>query len=185
MWLFKVESFSTFNIFFVAWTNVTMVWWFLSGVQTLFLFALNILLWSSISLLIESLKYAFSFISLKKLFKSLSSSFQLYTFGVIMRKFLFKSFYTVFEKENAVKLNTFISGSDVYLIVSSVFLHNLSKFSLCFWWMKLHSVFLFFLFRLLFGVRWSVFWTFLDFLFSLKILMNMIHVGTTCLIYLS
>ena len=45
-------------------------------------------------------------------------------------KFLFKSLYSLFEKEDAVKLTTFPSGSDLYLIVSSIFLRNLTKFSL-------------------------------------------------------
>ena len=36
-------------------------------------------------------------------------------------EFLFKSVYSLFEKENAVKLTTFPSGSDLYIIVSSNF----------------------------------------------------------------
>ena len=84
------------------------------------------------SLLIESLKCAFSFISLKKLFKSLSSSFLLCTFGVGKKvKFLLKCSYSLFEEESTVKLTTFPSGSDLYLIFSSIFLPNLTKFSLC------------------------------------------------------
>ena len=46
-------------------------------------------------------------------------------------KFLFESLYSLFENENAVKLTTFPSGSDLYLIVSSIFLHNLTQSSYC------------------------------------------------------
>ena len=66
------------------------------GVQV-FLFTSNILFSSSVSLLIESLKCVFSFISLNKLFKSLSNSFLLFTFWCI-----YKSLYSLFEKVNAV-----------------------------------------------------------------------------------
>ena len=66
-------------------------------------------------------------------------------------KFLIRVLDSLFEKENTVKFITFPSGSDLYLIFSSVFLCNLTKFSLCIREMKSHSVFLFFLFGLLFG----------------------------------
>ena len=46
-------------------------------------------------------------------------------------KSLLKSLYSLFEKENAVKLTTFPSGSDLHLIGSPIFLRNLTKFSLC------------------------------------------------------
>ena len=46
----------------------------LSDVQTLLLFASNILFLSLVSILIESSNCAFGFISLRKLFKLLSSS---------------------------------------------------------------------------------------------------------------
>ena len=137
--------------FLTALTNVSMLQWFLSGAQPLFLFAWNIVFSWSRSFLNESLKCVFSFIGPKKLFKSLSSSFLLYTFDVGMKfTFLFKSLYSFFEKENAAKLLSVPSGSDLYLIVSSVFLRNLTKFSLCLRWIKLHLVFLFFLFGFLF-----------------------------------
>ena len=41
------------HYFFTASLNESMVWWFLSGVQPLFLFALNILFSSSVYLLIR------------------------------------------------------------------------------------------------------------------------------------
>ena len=60
--------------------------------------------------LIDSLKRAFSFISLQKFCKTLSSSFLFYTFGLGMKfKFLFKSLYSLYEKENVVRLTTFPS----------------------------------------------------------------------------
>ena len=61
------------------------------------------------------MKCTFSIISLKKLFKSLSGSLLLYTFGADIKfRFLFKSLYSLFEKKNAVKLNTFPSGSNLF-----------------------------------------------------------------------
>ena len=48
-------------------------------------------------------------------------------------KFLFKCLYSLFEKENAVKLTKFPFGSDLNLIDSSIFLRNLTKFQLCLW----------------------------------------------------
>ena len=58
---------------------------------------------SKVSLLIESLKLVFIFISPKKLFKLLSSSLLCYAFGVGSKfKFLFKSLYSLFEKKMLV-----------------------------------------------------------------------------------
>ena len=138
-----------------------------------FLLALSILFSSSVSLLIESWKCAFSFISLKKLFISLSSSFLLHTFGVgIKSKFLFKSLYSLFQNENAVKLTTFSSGLDLYLIDSSIFLRNLTKFSLRLRWMKSYSVFLFFLLGLLYRRSLVRFWNFLGLFVQLDIFVD-------------
>ena len=81
-----------------------------------------------VSIFIESLEWAFSFTSLKKLFMSLSSSFLLHTFGVGIKFNCFlKSLYSLFAKENAVILTAFPSGSDLYLIDSSMFLRNLKN----------------------------------------------------------
>ena len=108
------------------------------------------------------------------------------TFGVGMKfEFLFKSFYLLFEEENAVRLTILPYGSDLYLTDSLFFLRNSTKFSLCLRWMKL--VFLFPSSDSCFGGRRSVFLTFLDFLsrlIFLWILMSMIHAVITCLIYL-
>ena len=77
-----------------------MVWQFLSGALSLFLLALSILFLSLVSLLIQFLNCAFSFVSVTKLFKLLSSLFLSYSFGADMKlKFLFKSLYSLFEKE--------------------------------------------------------------------------------------
>ena len=156
------------------------------------LFALNILFLLLVSLLIEFLKWAISFISLNNLFKSLSSSFLLYTFGVGMKfNFFKKSLCSLFEKENTVKLITFYYGSDLYLINSSIFFRNLTRFSLCRQSWKLHSLHLYiyiyiyiymyiyilyiiyiyiclFCLAFCFGYRWSIFRTSLDFSFNLN-----------------
>lgn len=86
------------------------------------------------------MKCPFSFISLKKLFKSLSTLFSLFTFSVGMKfKLLLKSLYSLFEKEYIAQLTTFPSRSGLYLIETLTFLRNLTRFSLYLRWMKLHS----------------------------------------------
>ena len=63
-------------------------------------------------------------------------------------KFLFKSVYSLFEKENAVTLTTFPSGSDLYMFLQTFPLFD--KVLIVFSMMELHSVFLFLLFGFLF-----------------------------------
>ena len=90
------------------------------------------------------------FISLERLFKLLFSLFLLYTFSVgVKSKFFFKSFTSTFWERKAVKLTAFPCGSDLNLIDSSIFLRNFQRFTLLLRWMKLHPVFLFFLFGFL------------------------------------
>ena len=99
--------------FLTASTYVFIVWWLFGGVHFLFLFCLNSLLSSSFLLFGVSLKYVLSLISLKKSFKSVSSSFLLYTFGVgIKIKFLLKSLYSALVNECLVKLIIFLFRSD-------------------------------------------------------------------------
>ena len=151
----------------------------LSDVQTLLLFAWNILLLSLVSILIKSSNCDFGFISLRKLFKLLSSSK-----SIICYLFYFWCLYEIWRL-TAVRLTILPYGSDLYLTDSLFFLRNSTKFSLCLRWMKL--VFLLPSSDSCFGGRCSVFWTFLDFLsrlIFLWILMRMIHVVITCLIYL-
>ena len=150
----------------------------LSDVQTLLLFAWNILLLSLVSILIKSSNCAFGFISLRKLFKLLSSSK-----SIVCYLFYFWCLYEIWRL-TAVRLTILPYGSDLYLTDSLFFLRNSTKFSLCLRWMKL--VFLLPSSDSCFGSRCSVFWTFLDFLsrlIFLWILMSMIHAVITCLIY--
>ena len=121
--------------FLTACTYVFIVWWLLGGVHFLFLFCLKSLFSSSFSLFDLSLKYAFSLIRLKKSFKSASSSFLLYTFGVgIKFKFLFKSLYSALVNECLVKL-IFPFGLDWCLIDFSIVFRKLLKFSWFLWGM--------------------------------------------------
>ena len=122
--------------FLTASTFVFIVWCLFGGVYFLFLFCLNIHFSSSFLLFGVSLKYAFSLIRLKKPFKSASSSFLLYLFGVgIKFKFLFKSLHSALVNECLVKLIIFPVGSDWCLMDFSIVFRKLPKFSWFLRWM--------------------------------------------------
>lgn len=100
--LYRVEHFSTFDSFFNASTNVSMLWR---------------MLW--VSFLIETLKYSFNVTSLERMFQTIFCSFSLYTFRVGMKfKFLLRSLYSLFVKN--IILTIFVYGSNWYLINSSI-----------------------------------------------------------------
>ena len=99
--------------FLTAFAYVFILWWLLGGVHFLLLFCLNSLFSSSFLLFGVSLKHGFSLTRLKTSFKSASSLFLLYTFGVGLKfKFLFKSLYLALVNECLVKLYLFPFGLD-------------------------------------------------------------------------
>ena len=132
---------------YTASINVSIEWWFSFSVTVLF-FLLRSFKSFSCSL---SLKYPFSFILWKKLFKSYLSFVLLYTSSVVQSLRFCLIVYIFLEKGNLLKFITFPEGSCWYWIDFSIVLRSLLRFSLFLSRSSVHLKFLPFVF----GLHWG------------------------------